>query len=88
LGFRPSSRRQPAASTFARDPGPALSSVLGVSHAHDGFLRHRPCRFISPRSRVQGSPSRGFFLQRCRTGSSPAVSLMPLGLPACDPGYP
>jgi hypothetical protein len=35
-------------------------SVLGVSHALDGFLRVRPCGFISPRSHVQGSPSRGF----------------------------
>jgi hypothetical protein len=35
-------------------------SVLGVSHALDGFLRHRPCGFISPRSHVQGSLFRGF----------------------------
>jgi hypothetical protein len=35
-------------------------SVLGVSHAPDGLLRHRPCGFISPHSHVQGSPSRGF----------------------------
>jgi hypothetical protein len=35
-------------------------SVLGVSHALDGLIRGRPCGFISPRSHVQGSPSRGF----------------------------
>jgi len=35
-------------------------SVLGVSHALDGFIREWPCGFISPRSHVQGSPSRGF----------------------------
>jgi hypothetical protein len=34
-------------------------SVLGVSHALDGLLHHRPCRFVSPCSHVQGSPSRG-----------------------------
>jgi len=33
-------------------------SVLGVSHALDGFIRCRPCGFVSPRSRVQGSPTR------------------------------
>jgi hypothetical protein len=37
-----------------------LQSILGVSHALDGLLRHRPCGFISPHSHVQGSPSRGF----------------------------
>jgi hypothetical protein len=35
-------------------------SVLGVSHALDGFIREQPCGFISPRSHVQGSPSRVF----------------------------
>jgi len=38
---------------------PCRLSVLGVSHALDGFLRRVPCRFISPRSRFQGSP-KGF----------------------------
>jgi hypothetical protein len=78
--------------TFPRLPGiiPVALSA-GFFHAAarlDGLLRHRPCRFISPRSRVQGSPFRGFFLQRCRTDSSSADSLVPLGLPACGPGYP
>ena len=36
---------------------PRRLSVLGVSHAFDGFLRHRPCGFISPHSHVQGFPS-------------------------------
>jgi len=58
-GFLPSSRRQPAASTHARGSHPALRSVLGVSHAHDGFRHHRPCGFVSPRCHVQGSPFRG-----------------------------
>jgi len=39
---------------------PHHSSVLGVSHAHDGFIRHWPCGFISPRCHVQGSPFRVF----------------------------
>jgi len=33
----------------------SLPSVHGVSHALDGFLRLRPCGFISPHSHVQGS---------------------------------
>ena len=33
-------------------------SVLGVSHALDGFIRHRPRGFVSPHSHVQGSPER------------------------------
>jgi hypothetical protein len=40
-------------------PVPMLRSVLGVSHAHDGFRHHRPCGFVSPRYRVQGSSFRG-----------------------------
>jgi len=36
-----------------------MHSVLGVSHAHDGLLRHRPGGFVSPHSHVQGSLSRG-----------------------------
>jgi len=40
-------------------PVPVLRSVLGVSHALDGFRHHRPCGFVSPRYRVQGSSFRG-----------------------------
>jgi hypothetical protein len=36
---------------------PRHLAVLGVSHAFDGFLRHRPCGFVSPHCRVQGFPS-------------------------------
>lgn len=35
---------------------PYRLSVRDVSHAFDGLLRCVPCRFISPRSRFQGSP--------------------------------
>jgi hypothetical protein len=59
-GFRPSSRHQPGASTRLEIPRPRIRSVLGVSHALDGLLRSRPCGFISPRCRVQGSLFRGF----------------------------
>jgi len=60
LGFRPSSRLQPVASTRCGIPNVRTCSVLGVSHALDGLLRHRPCGFVSPRCRVQGSLFRGF----------------------------
>ena len=53
---------------------PGLSSVLGVSHALDGLLRHQPCGFISPRSHVQGLPFRGFSLSAEPYRVSPAVS--------------
>jgi len=58
-GVCSSSRHQPSESTFASFPS-SLSSVRGVSHALDGLLLRWLCRFISPRSHVQDSPSRGF----------------------------
>jgi hypothetical protein len=77
VGFRgPSSRHQLAAATCTQDPTPALWSVLGVPPALDGFIRCRPCGFVSPHSRVQGSPFRGLLLQRSRTG-------FPRPLPSC-----
>ena len=83
-GSSPSSRHQQAASTNARDTRPALSSVLGVSHALDGLLRHLPCGFVSPRSHVQGLPSRGLSLARSRTGfPRPVHALLSLGARAC-----
>jgi len=39
------------------DSTPHRLSVLGVSHAFDGLLRHWPCGFISPHCHVQGLPS-------------------------------
>jgi hypothetical protein len=83
-GSCPSSRHQRAASTNARDTRPALSSVRGVSHALDGLLRHLPCGFVSPRSHVQGLPSRGLSLARSRTGfPRPVHALLALGARAC-----
>lgn len=84
VGFPPSSRRQPAESTSASLPSP-LRSVLGVSHALDGFLLRRPCGFISPRCHVQGSLFRVFSsreavrarrppLPSCRSHRTPALS--------------
>jgi hypothetical protein len=78
-GSSPSSRHQPAASTPARRPTPELCSVLGVSHALDGFLRHKPCGFVSPRCHVQGLPFRGFSLSAEPYRVSPADSC-PRGL--------
>jgi hypothetical protein len=59
VGFVPSSRYQSVESTLAGFPSP-LRSVLDVSHVLDGFLLRRPCGFISPRNRVQGSLFRDF----------------------------
>jgi hypothetical protein len=74
----PSSRHQPAVSTqCARFPHPTLRSVLGVPPAHNGLLHHRPCGFVSPHSRVQGFPFRGFPLTE-QSWVSPANALMPL----------
>src|SRR5205823_11494737 len=65
-------------------PDPALRSALGVSHALDGLLRHLPCGFVSPRSHVQGLPSRGLSLARSRTGfPRPVHALLALGARAC-----
>jgi len=80
----PSSRRQPEESTFAGIPSP-LRSALDVSHVLDGLLLFRPCGFVSPRCRVQGSLFRGFLsreavrarhppLPSCRLRAIPASS--------------
>ena len=59
------------------DPSPGLRSVLGVSHALDGLRHHRPCRLVSSRSRVQGSPFRGLSLRTEPYRVSPAAALGP-----------
>ena len=72
-------------------PDPALRSVLGVSHAPDGLLRHLPCGFVSPRSHVQGLPSRGLSLARSRTEfPRPVHALLSLDAKClrCDPRQP
>jgi hypothetical protein len=61
-------------------PRPARS-VLGVSHALDGFLHHRPRGFISPHCRVQGSLSRGF---PRRTAARAFARRCPLAVHACS----
>jgi hypothetical protein len=66
-----------------RHPEPTLRSVLGVSHALDGLLRHRPCGFVSPRCHVQGSPCRGLSLSAEPYRLSPAAALVPLDGTAC-----
>jgi hypothetical protein len=91
----PPARRLPAPSTFLGVPFPfatstdgvhqpagfpsPLCSALGVSHALDGFLLHRPCGFVSPRSHVRDSLSRGF-------PSHAAVQTRRLPLPSCRLG--
>jgi hypothetical protein len=49
-------------------------SVLGVSHALDGFLRHRPCELLSSRYRVQGFSFRGLSLNSGPFRISPDLS--------------
>jgi len=70
----PSSRLQSVASMH-RGSQPRCLSALGVSHALDGLLRHRPRGSISPHSHVQGSPYR-VFLPLSRVASS--ATLCPL----------
>ena len=85
-GSSPSSRHQQPESTSAGFPSP-LRSVLGVSHAPDGFLLRLPCGFVSPRCHVQGSlfrvfPSREAARARrpplpsCRFHCPPALSFI------------
>jgi hypothetical protein len=65
-----------------------LRSAPGVSHALDGFLLLRPswvCFTPQPRP---GFALQGFSLSRSRTGSSPAVALLPVdpcSLPVLPP---
>jgi hypothetical protein len=86
-GPHPSSRHQPAASTTPRGiPTPRSSSVLGVSHALDGLLRHQPLRacfiplprpgfalqgFLPLHGAVRGFPRR--VMPSCRWTRPPAV---------------
>jgi hypothetical protein len=82
LPHRGTSKRRPPMRGI---PDPALSSVLGVSHALDGLLRHLPCGFVSPRSHVQGLPYRGLSLARSRTGfPRPVHALLALRVAAFD----
>jgi hypothetical protein len=77
LGFLPSSRRQRAETTLAGVPGP-LRSVLDVSHVLDGFLLCTPSRVCFTPQPRPGFALQGLPLARSRTGSSPAVALLPL----------
>jgi hypothetical protein len=61
-------------------------SVLGVSHALDGFLRHRPCELLSSRYRVRVSPSGVCPSIRVRSGFLRTFPLLPLSIRAC--GFP
>ena len=86
-GPRPSSRHQLAASTTPQGiPTPRSSSVLDVSHALNGLLRHQPLRacfiplprpgfalqgIVPLRGAVRGFPRR--FMPSCRWTHRPAV---------------
>jgi len=64
-------------------------SALGVSHALDGFIRYRPCGFISPRCHVQGSTLQGFPLpaqpNRLVAGPCPHVGWLWSPANGCPP---
>jgi hypothetical protein len=85
LGFRPSSRHQPAASTRARDPNPAPSSVLDVSHVLDGLLRHQPLRACFIPQPRPGFALQGFVPLRGAVPGFPGRfhALLPLSETAC-----
>jgi len=57
-------------------PKLALRSALGVSHALDGLLLSLPCGFVSPRSHVRDSPSRGFLPLPSQSASSAPRALL------------
>jgi hypothetical protein len=57
---RSPSRQQSWRSTCDRASNPDLRSVLGVSHALDGFRPPRPCGLVSSHNHVRDSPLRGF----------------------------
>jgi len=59
-------------------------SVLSVPPAPDGFLRNRPCRFISPRSHVQDSPTRSSS-SHSRDGSSTPLCPLVVGSSSLPP---
>jgi hypothetical protein len=58
-------------------PNSSLRSVLGVSHALDGLLRHVLCGLVSSHSHVQGFPFRDSTETQSRAEFSPAVALLP-----------
>ena len=59
-------------------------SVLGVSHALDGFRRHRPRGFISPHSHVQDLLFRGFPFRTAGSVSSTPPALSSLAQVPCQ----
>jgi hypothetical protein len=90
LGVPYPSRSQPAESTFSRHSRDALrgsrvplSSVLGVSHALDGFLLRLPCGFVSPHNRDRACFPSGVFPLARSPDSSSVVALLPLRASPC-----
>ena len=86
LGFLPSSRPQPAESTYASVPG-SLGSVLDVSHVLDGLLLCRPRGLVSSRCHVQGSLFRVFPSREAARARRPPLPscrwrVAPAGCPA------
>jgi hypothetical protein len=83
LRFCSPSRHQQQRSTCERGPTPTLRSVLGVSHALDGFRPLLPCGLVSSHCHVRDSPSRGLFPPPSCTVSSTACALLSLSIGSC-----
>jgi hypothetical protein len=73
LPHRDINRKSPLASEH---PKLTLRFALGVSHALDDLRLSLPCGFVSPRSHVRDSPSRGFLPLPSQCASSAPRSLL------------
>jgi hypothetical protein len=83
LRFCSPSRHQQQRSTCERGPTLTLRSVLGVSHALDGFRPLLPGGLVSSHSHVRDSPSRGLFPPPSCTVSSTVAALLSLSIGSC-----
>lgn len=78
------SRHEQRRSTYAEGPTPPLRSVLGVSHALDGFRPPLPRGLVSSPSHVRDSPPRGLFPPPSQAASSTARALLSLTTGSCN----
>jgi hypothetical protein len=83
LGSCSPSRHEQRRSTCERGPTRALRSVLGVSHALDGFRPPLPRGLVSSHYHVRDSPFRGLFPPPSRSASSTARALLSLTTGSC-----
>jgi hypothetical protein len=83
LGSRSPSRHEQRRSTHERGPTLALRSILGVSHALDGFRPPLPRGLVSSHNHVRDSPFRGLFPPPGRSVSSTYRALLSLTTGSC-----